>query len=146
MDTLVTTIHFVVALVMIGLILLQQGKGASMGASFGGGSSNTVFGSSGGASLFAKVTAILAVTFFVTSLGLTLIARNEAQIDSGLLLPALETEAPAPVETPVSAPSLPVDQYEVESFSEEASSLVESLEEESSALQTDSVESAAPTE
>ncbi len=63
MDTIVTVVHFITAFLIIALILMQQGKGAEMGASFGGGGSQTVFGSSGGGSFFGKMTAILAVVF-----------------------------------------------------------------------------------
>lgn len=116
METIVTVVHFVVALLMIGLILIQQGKGASMGASFGGGGSNTVFGSSGGATFFGKVTALLAVIFFVSSLGLTLIARNNAQIDTGNVLPTMEVEAPVQTNETFETPTLPIDEFELEAF------------------------------
>lgn len=80
METLVIVIHVLVALAIIGLILLQQGKGAEAGASFGGGASQTVFGSQGGASFFAKVTAVLAFVFFATSFSLAIIAKNKTEI------------------------------------------------------------------
>ena len=114
METGITVVHFVVAIVIIGLILLQQGKGASMGASLGGGGSNTVFGSSGGASFFAKLTGVLALIFFLTSLGMTLIARNNAQIQAEPLIPVIEAPAEIPVVEDISTPSLPVDAYETE--------------------------------
>ncbi len=60
--------YLVVALILIGFIMIQQGKGADMGASFGAGASNTVFGSSGSGNFLTRVTAILAVVFFVLSL------------------------------------------------------------------------------
>ena len=107
METLVTTLHFITAILMIVLILMQQGKGASMGASLGGGASNTVFGSAGGATFFGKLTAFLAVVFFVSSLALTLFARSNAEISGEALLPALETEVPAAVETVDEAPAVP---------------------------------------
>tara|TARA_R110002073_G_scaffold29831_2_gene93557 strand:+ start:475 stop:873 length:399 start_codon:yes stop_codon:yes gene_type:complete len=91
MDTLVTVVHFITAFLMIALILMQQGKGAEMGASFGGGGSQTVFGSSGGGSFFGKLTAILAVVFFVTSLGLALFAKNDSGLNVQSDLPILET-------------------------------------------------------
>lgn len=145
METLVTAAHFIVALLMIGLILIQQGKGASMGASFGGGSSNTVFGSSGGGSFFGKLTAGLAFVFFVTSLGLTLIARDRAQLDRVDSLPVAETVETIGLDVPSDSVSLPVDQYEVEEFID---TLDESVltEEVGSGLETDGVESAAPVE
>ena len=110
MDTLVTVVHFVTAIAIIGLILIQQGKGAGMGASLGGGGSDTVFGGSGGASFFAKLTGGLAVLFFVTSLGMTLLARESAKIEgAGSILPTVETTQPA-VDVHSAEPSLPVDQ------------------------------------
>jgi len=109
METLVTVVHFVTALAIIGLILIQQTKGASMGASFGGGGSNTVFGSSGGASFFAKVTAGLAILFFVTSLGMTLLARDKAKIDSGSLPPTIETVVPGATDSQTFEHSFPVN-------------------------------------
>ena len=61
-------IYLVVALALIGLVLIQQGKGADMGASFGAGSSNTLFGSSGAGNFLTRTTALLATVFFVLSL------------------------------------------------------------------------------
>lgn len=80
MATILVYVHFLIAVAMIVLILLQQGKGSEMGASFGGGSSNTMFGAAGGMSFFTKVTAGLATLFFVTSFALALSARNQAAI------------------------------------------------------------------
>jgi preprotein translocase subunit SecG len=91
MDTIVTVVHFITAFLIIALILMQQGKGAEMGASFGGGGSQTVFGSSGGGSFFGKLTAVLAVVFFVTSLGLALFAKNDNGLNVQSGLPILET-------------------------------------------------------
>ena len=71
------------------MILIQQGKGAEAGASFGGGGSQTLFGSSGSWNFFSKATAILATLFFVTSLTLAVKARNNAGIGD-VDLPAME--------------------------------------------------------
>lgn len=86
METIVIVIHLLVALSIIGLILMQQGKGAEAGASFGGGASQTVFGSQGGSNFFAKTTAILAFLFFATSFSLAIIAKEKTSIpvDSGI--------------------------------------------------------------
>lgn len=78
MESIIIAAHIVIALAIIGLILLQQGKGAEAGASFGGGASQTVFGSQGGGNFFAKITAILAFLFFVTSFTLTILAKNQS--------------------------------------------------------------------
>lgn len=80
METFVLVVHVLVAVAMIGLILLQQGKGAEMGASFGAGASQTVFGSAGSASFLTKLTAGLAAVFFVTSLSLAIYARKNAEV------------------------------------------------------------------
>ncbi|MGB1244017.1 MAG: preprotein translocase subunit SecG [Porticoccaceae bacterium] len=85
MEQIILIFHFVVAIGLIGLILLQQGKGAEAGASFGSGASQTVFGSGGGWNFFSKMTAILSTIFFVTSVSLALIAKNKTVVDEGLL-------------------------------------------------------------
>jgi len=71
MDSYLLIIHVVIAFCIIGLILLQHGKGAEVGASFGSGASNTIFGSKGSGSFLAKATIILALLFVVTSISLT---------------------------------------------------------------------------
>ncbi len=90
--------YLIVALMLIGFVLIQQGKGANMGASFGSGGSNTVFGSSGSGNFMTKTTSILATLFFVLSLFLGNITANaEKQGDSwdDLEVPAAEQQAPA---------------------------------------------------
>ena len=79
MESVVLVLHVLVAVAMIGLILLQQGKGAEMGASFGAGASQTVFGAAGSVGFLTKVTATLAAIFFVTSLALAVFARKAVQ-------------------------------------------------------------------
>lgn len=76
MESFVLVLHVLVAVAMVGLILLQQGKGAEMGASFGAGASQTVFGAAGAAGFLTKLTATLAAVFFATSLGLAVYARQ----------------------------------------------------------------------
>lgn len=76
MDTVILAVHIIIAITLIGLILIQQGKGADAGAAFGGGgggggASSTVFGSQGSGNFLSKTTAVLATTFFVTSLFLS---------------------------------------------------------------------------
>ncbi len=98
MATILVYIHFLIAAAMIALILLQQGKGAEMGASFGSGSSNTMFGAAGGMSFFTKATAVLATLFFITSFALALNARNDAalgfQDDLDIFAPVETTTVP----------------------------------------------------
>ena len=101
MEKLVLVIHSISALVIIGLILLQQGKGAAAGASFGGGASQTVFGSEGGGSFFTRATAIFAAIFFSTSVGLAVIAKNHSALSNkdipvpaALTAPAVQSDVP----------------------------------------------------
>ncbi|QFT56240.1 preprotein translocase subunit SecG [Microbulbifer sp. THAF38] len=103
MEKIVLGIHVLVALGIIGLILLQQGKGAEAGASFGAGASQTVFGSQGGGNFFSRLTAILATVFFVTSLGLAFLARQNADANIDPNLP----QVPAAVEQVGPANELP---------------------------------------
>ena len=76
------------ALALIGLVLLQQGKGADVGAAFGSGSSGTVFGSSGGANFLTKLTTLFAVLFFVLSFSLAYLAKERTQ--SSATLPMID--------------------------------------------------------
>ena len=92
METLVIVVHVLAAAAIIGLILLQQGKGASMGASFGAGASQTVFGSQGSGNFFSRMTALIAVVFFSTSFALAVIAKNAGEVSDGLGIPGLEVE------------------------------------------------------
>lgn len=104
METIVLVLHVLTALGIIALILLQQGKGAVAGASFGAGASQTVFGSQGSGSFFARMTGIFAVVFFATSFGLAIIAKNKAGIDADPNVPsAVEQQAPAAEDSDVPA-------------------------------------------
>ena len=76
MYTTLVILEVILAIALIALVLLQQGKGADAGAAFGSGSSGTVFGAAGGASTLQKITTWLAVGFFVVTLGLSLAAKN----------------------------------------------------------------------
>ncbi|NQY02728.1 MAG: preprotein translocase subunit SecG [Halieaceae bacterium] len=97
MDQIILVIHLLVALAIIGLIMLQQGKGADMGASFGAGASQTLFGSTGSGNVLTKATAWLSVLFFATSFGLALIAsqRSAPTNDLGLEIPPMVQEQAA---------------------------------------------------
>ena len=102
MEQYILFFHFLIAVALVGLILIQQGKGAEAGASFGSGASQTVFGSGGSWNFFSKMTAVLATVFFVTSVSLAITAKNKTVIDDfgGIELdsisaePAMETELP----------------------------------------------------
>jgi preprotein translocase subunit SecG len=106
---LLVVFHVVIALAIIGLVLLQHGRGADMGSGFGGGSSGSLFGASGSANFLSRTTAVLATIFFISSLGLAYLATNKPQESSasGVMDRApskkLEAEKPAP-EAPKPAP------------------------------------------
>jgi preprotein translocase subunit SecG len=88
-------IHIVLGLAIIGLILMQQGKGADAGATFGGGASGSVFGAQGAASFLSRTTAILATMFFVTSLGLAWLNSHKSNGFNDLMsTTAVEKEVP----------------------------------------------------
>lgn len=108
METIILIFHVLAAAGVIGLILIQQGKGAETGASFGAGASQTVFGSSGNASFLSRTTAILATVFFVTSFSLAMVARQKANTisDAGVPAAALQQqEAPLTSDAPVAIES-----------------------------------------
>ena len=90
MENLVLIVHLLTAIGIIALILIQRGKGAEMGASFGAGASQTLFGAAGSGNFFSRMTAILATVFFITSMSLAVIAKQNTSIDDDIPLPALE--------------------------------------------------------
>lgn len=96
METLIWIVHLLVAVALIGLILLQHGKGADMGAAFGSGASGSLFGASGSANFLSRTTAILATVFFLTSMGLTYFSLARTKPESVLeKVPATVPVAPA---------------------------------------------------
>ncbi|MBP7342237.1 MAG: preprotein translocase subunit SecG [Smithellaceae bacterium] len=104
MTTLFTVIHIVVCVSLILIVLLQAGKGADMGAAFGG-SSQTVFGSSGAGTFLGKLTAAIAIIFMLTSITLTYTAsRKTSNLMEGVTAPVTRQEAPA---APGPAPAAP---------------------------------------
>ncbi len=113
MEQIVLVVHLLVALSIIGLIMLQQGKGADMGASFGAGASQTLLGSDGSGNVLTRSTSWLVVIFFATSFGLAVIANSKSVDvnDLNLDIPAaaLESEVPSgDSELPVVESELPV--------------------------------------
>lgn len=80
MYEVLVVVYLLVALGLIGLILIQQGKGADMGASFGAGASGTLFGSSGSGNFLTRTTAILAIAFFTLSLLIGNLSANHAKM------------------------------------------------------------------
>lgn len=110
--TIVLVVQILTALFMIGLILLQHGKGADMGAAFGSGSAGSLFGSAGASNFLSKSTAVLAAAFFATSLALTYFSApsNTGGVTESLAVPAGKIDAapaaPAPsAPAPAGAPS-----------------------------------------
>lgn len=79
METLVWVVHVLTAIVLIGLVLMQHGKGADMGAAFGTGSAGSLFGSGGSANFLSRSTAVAAAIFFVTSLTLTYMSAHPSK-------------------------------------------------------------------
>ena len=105
LETVVIVFHLLGALGVVALVLLQQGKGADAGASFGAGASHTVFGGQGTSTFLSKFTAILAACFFITSLGLGYFAKEKAHqlTQEGLPNPAVMEvkQKPAADDVPV---------------------------------------------
>jgi len=98
MEQIILIVHLIVALGIIGLIMLQQGKGADMGASFGAGASQTLFGSGGSDNVLTRATGWLVVLFFASSFGLAVLATQKTTAVDELdlaLPPAAESQAPA---------------------------------------------------
>jgi preprotein translocase subunit SecG len=103
--TIILTVQMLAALAMIGLILVQHGKGADMGAAFGSGGSGSLFGASGSANFLSRTTAVLAAVFFVCTLALAYFG-NLRPASSGSVLEGAAIVAPASVD-PVVAPVAP---------------------------------------
>lgn len=95
-------VHVVVAMLVIGLVLIQHGKGADIGAAFGSGASNTLFGSQGTGGFLFKLTGGLALTFFATSLMLSYLVSTQFQT-------AAQKAIPQQTSVPVNAIPVPVD-------------------------------------
>ena len=89
-ETLVLVAHVLIALAIVGLVLIQHGKGADMGAGFGSGASSTVFGSGGAGSFLTRLTTGIAIAFFVTSFGLAYFAKEKATAARELGVPVIE--------------------------------------------------------
>ncbi len=101
METIVWVVHLLTAIVLCGLVLMQHGKGADMGAAFGTGSAGSLFGSAGSANFLSRSTAVAAAIFFVTSLSLTYLYSHPDQ-QQGVMDRAAVAKAPAAA--PVAAP------------------------------------------
>ncbi|MBI1451902.1 MULTISPECIES: preprotein translocase subunit SecG [Acinetobacter] len=105
MQTFVLVVHIILAVLMIVLILVQHGKGADAGASFGGGGAATVFGASGSGNFLTRLTAILTALFFVTSLTLAIFAKKQST--DAYSLKAISNVPVAPAKLPETSPTAP---------------------------------------
>lgn len=103
METIVWVVHVIAAAGVIGLVLLQHGKGADMGAAFGSGASGSLFGVSGSANLLSRATAGMVTVFFITSLTLAYLSGHGGKNSSVVKVPTTE----APMATKSSDPSVP---------------------------------------
>lgn len=108
MYSFVLVVHILLAILMIGLILVQHGKGADAGASFGGGGAATVFGASGSGNFMTRLTAILTALFFITSLTLAVYAKKQTQGVNILPGEAVEQTTTPPVTPTSSSTTAPV--------------------------------------
>jgi preprotein translocase subunit SecG len=102
-EILISLVHVIAAIGVVGLVLLQHGKGADMGAAFGSGSSGSLFGASGSANFLSRTTAVLAAVFFLTSMGLTYVTSHKPQQSS--VMDTQKTEQPA-TQPPAQAPGV----------------------------------------
>ncbi|QTS83666.1 preprotein translocase subunit SecG [Coxiella endosymbiont of Amblyomma nuttalli] len=85
MQSAILLIHVLIAICLVALVLLQHGKGADVGATFGIGASNTMFGSAGATPFLTKMTIILAAIFFTTSIGLSYLASRQFEVSRKML-------------------------------------------------------------
>lgn len=97
-------IHTLIALAIIGLVFLQHGKGADIGAAFGSGASSTVFGSQGSGGILYKATGFLAFLFCVTSISLTAILAKERKAELQVSMPLTPTEVSVPANSNTDVP------------------------------------------
>jgi len=99
LTTVLIVAHVLVALAIIGLVLLQHGKGADMGSGFGGGASGSLFGATGSANFLSRSTAVLAAIFFLLSLALAYVATRRPAEEGGGVIDVIrkqQVEKPAP--------------------------------------------------
>ena len=94
LTTVLIVVHVLVALAIIGLVLLQHGKGADMGSGFGGGASSSLFGATGSANFLSRITAVLATAFFLLSLALAYVATKKP-VEGGGVMDAVRQQQPA---------------------------------------------------
>lgn len=107
MHTVLVVVQVLVAVALIGLVLIQHGKGADAGAAFGSGASGTVFGARGAANFLTRTTAWLAAAFFAASLGLAYLVNDRSGGSGGSVTDTIEGEAPAPAAPAAAVPTTP---------------------------------------
>lgn len=108
--SLLLTVHILVALVIIGLVLMQHGKGADMGAAFGSGASGSLFGATGSANFLSRTTGILAAVFFLTSLSLAYMASSKPKTSGSLMQESVQSQPVSqPAPAAAEAPAAPAD-------------------------------------
>ncbi|MBI2961409.1 MAG: preprotein translocase subunit SecG [Betaproteobacteria bacterium] len=106
--TVILIVHVLAAAAIIGLVLLQHGKGADVGAAFGGGASGSLFGATGSANFLSRATAFLALVFFLTSLGLAYLATHKPRTDAGVMESTKEAPAVPVPQSPAPQSDIPV--------------------------------------
>jgi preprotein translocase subunit SecG len=112
---LIVVVHVLIALAIIGLVLLQHGKGADMGSGFGGGASSSLFGATGSANFLSRTTAVLATLFFISSLGLAYVATSRPKEGGGTVMdraasqkkPEQSVKPAAEADKPAATPGAP---------------------------------------
>ncbi|MBM4189793.1 MAG: preprotein translocase subunit SecG [Betaproteobacteria bacterium] len=110
MEQVVWVVHVLTAISVIGLVLMQHGKGADMGAAFGSGASGSLFGATGSANFLSRTTAVLATLFFLTSVGLTALSAKTKTLNTAVPAEVSPVSAPAgavPAAAPASVPAAP---------------------------------------
>lgn len=114
METVLVVIHLLLAIGLVGLVLIQHGKGADMGAAFGSGASATVFGSAGAGNFLSRTTAVMAALFFLTSLALAWFAMQkggqDSLIEKQVVAPPVAVEQSVPTDLPEVVPTAVLDE------------------------------------
>ncbi len=114
MEVLILVVHVIAALAIIGLVLIQHGKGADVGAAFGGGASGSLFGSSGSANFLSRTTSVLAAIFFVSSISLTVFSGKKADQKGLMSKPANSAPASSmPAQIPAPPATVPASEVPV---------------------------------
>src|SRR5437660_12354628 len=107
LTTVLIVLHVLVALAIIGLVLLQHGKGADMGSGFGGGASGSLFGATGSANFLSRTTAVLAALFFLLSLALAYTATRKPAAEGGGVLDVIRQREQVPAQSQKPAADVP---------------------------------------